>query len=66
MADYGEFCKSKNCEHFIAWEFNGDEETQPYPCESCKLIGYSYSVVEYPENCPFKSEIEHFNDVPNV
>jgi hypothetical protein len=60
MENYGEFCRIKNCEHFIEWEFAVNEETQPYQCESCKLIGQSYSVNEYPENCQFKSEIEHF------
>ena len=66
MADYGEFCKGKNCEHFIAWDYEFESGSQPYPCESCKLIGQSYSVAEYPEKCSFKSEIEHFRAVPNV
>lgn len=58
MKDYGEFCASKKCHEFIAWDYEFDSETQPYPCESCKRIGQSYSVTEYPPDCNFLIEIQ--------
>jgi len=57
MIDYGQFCKDKNCEHFIEWDYVFDDDCQPYPCESCKLIGQSHTVDEYPDNCPYIDEI---------
>lgn len=48
---YNEFCKSKNCPEYIEWSFEyGD-------CISCKLVGQSYDITEYPVDCLFKSEI---------
>jgi hypothetical protein len=59
MRDYGEFCRcAVNCEHFIEWEMVMDEECQPYLCESCKLVGQSYVVDSYPDECPHISAIK--------
>jgi hypothetical protein len=58
MRDYDEFCKLKNCEEFIEWDFQNDSETQPYNCTSCKKIGQSYAVTEYPNDCNFLTEIQ--------
>jgi len=58
MIIYNDFCSSKNCEHYIEWEFSVDSETQPYGCISCKLIGQSYNITEYPDECPFIDEIK--------
>jgi len=57
MNEYGEFCRSKNCPEFIAWDFEFESGCQPYPCESCKKIGQSYSITEYPKDCNFIDEI---------
>ena len=63
MKDYGVFCKLKNCEEFIAWDCKFDSEAQPYPCESCKRVGQSYSVTEYPKDCNFLDEIQYIKSV---
>lgn len=60
MDNYTAFCKSKNCEHFIEWEF--DTGYGHHPCNSCKKIGQSYEVEEYPEDCPFIDEISILGD----
>ena len=57
MDNYSEFCKSKECEFYIEWEF--DTGYGPYPCKSCKKIGQSYEVEEYPEDCPYLEEIKN-------
>ena len=51
--NYNEFCKSKNCPEYIEWTFD-----MGVKCTSCKLVGQSYNIEEYPENCLFKEEIE--------
>ena len=51
VKDYGSFCKSKKCPEFIEWN------TGYGNCESCKLVGQSYTVSEYPENCLYLQEI---------
>jgi len=54
MKIYNEFCGSKNCPEYIEWDY---ENT---PCTSCKLIGQSHDITEYPEDCLFKEEIEEY------
>ena len=49
--NYNEFCKSKSCPEYIEWNCEGSYT-------SCKLVGQSYNIGEYPENCLFKEEIE--------
>ena len=51
--NYNEFCKSKDCPEYIEWNCEGS-------CTSCKLVGQSYNIEEYPQNCLFKEEIEKF------
>jgi len=59
MRDYGEFCRSAvNCEHFIEWEMVFDVDYRPYPCESCRLVGQSYVVDTYPDDCPHITAIK--------
>jgi len=60
VVDYSQFCRSKNCEFFIEWDF--DTEFGLYPCKSCKKIGQSYEVEEYPRDCPFYDEISALSD----
>ena len=54
---YDEFCIEKECEHYITWKSDGG-----HPCMSCTLIGQSYNITEYPDNCPFIDEIKKYND----
>jgi len=54
---YDDFCKSKECEYYIEWECEHHTEEQPYPCVSCKLVGQSLNIEEYPKDCPFIGEI---------
>lgn len=61
MRVYNEFCATKGCEHYIEWEFSNYPDEQPYPCTSCKLVGQSYNITEYPENCPFLDEIKNID-----
>ena len=51
---YDDFCASKNCKCFKVWDFGyGD-------CYSCTLIGESYNISQYPDNCLFLDEIKEF------
>lgn len=59
-SDYSQFCRSKNCEFFIEWEF--DTEFGLFPCKSCIKIGQSYEVKRYPNDCPFINEISQSDD----
>lgn len=53
---YDDFCKSKNCPEYVEWDIDGQ------PCASCKKVGQSYYVGEYPEDCNFKKEIQEFKN----
>jgi len=50
--NYNDFCKSKRCEKYIEWE------CEDGIAHSCMLIGQSYDVIEYPDNCPYINEIK--------
>jgi hypothetical protein len=41
---FNEFCAKKECPEYISWSFGNGT------CESCKLIGQSYNITEYPKN----------------
>jgi len=49
---YNEFCESKNCPEYIEWSFGHGR------CVSCKKMGQSYDILEYPEDCNFIDEIK--------
>jgi len=54
MKNYNEFCESKKCPEFIKWNCGyGD-------CTSCKIIGQSENVTEYPDECLFLTDIRKF------
>lgn len=53
MDNFNEFCKSKECPEYIEWTFDMGAH-----CTSCKLVGQSYNITEYPENCLFMEEIK--------
>ena len=58
---YDDFCKDVGCEQYIEWDFMGinpDYKEQPYPCISCRLVGESYNIDNYPLSCPFISKLE--------
>lgn len=48
------FCKSKKCPEYIEWNFGHGN------CFSCKLVGQSYDIDQYPENCLHKEEIKEY------
>ena len=52
VKNYNDFCRGKQCTHYIHWEYMGNI------CESCKLVGQSYNIEEYPKQCPFLDEIK--------
>lgn len=45
-------CEITGCKHYRVWDFGHK------PCFSCELIGQSYYVTEYPDNCPFIDEMK--------
>jgi hypothetical protein len=49
---FNEFCRSKECEYYIEWEYNHGH------CVSCKLHGQSHNINEYPEDCIHLTEIK--------
>lgn len=51
---FNDFCRSKNCPQHIDWDCGEGW------CTSCKLIGQSYNITEYPEDCEFINEIKEF------
>lgn len=51
VINFSEFCKSKECTDFIEWDCGEGI------CQSCKKIGQSYFVNEYPNDCNFIDEI---------
>lgn len=57
---FNKFCRNKNCENYIEWEYSFDSQSQLYPCISCTLIGQSYDITEYPPNCKFLPEIKKY------
>jgi len=62
---YDDFCRAKECDHYIEWEFSNSSDEQPYPCTSCNLTGQSYYVDRYPEDCPFINEIKEYEVAEN-
>lgn len=51
--NYNEFCKNKQCQEYIEWTFD-----MGVKCTSCKLVGQSYDITEYPKDCLFLDEIK--------
>ena len=52
--NYGPFCEENNCPEFIRWGVEGGV------CESCKLVGQSYEINEFPPDCLFLKAIEEY------
>ena len=53
MQNFNEQCKSKNCKHYIEWNYDFDN-CQPYTCVSCELQGQSYDIEKIADDCPHK------------
>ena len=53
--NYNKFCAGKDCPEYIRWSFDVGSD-----CESCKLIGQSYNIDEYPSECLFLEEIKGY------
>jgi len=54
--DYAPFCKSKNCPEYIEWSIEGGN------LQSCRIVGQSYQVLEFPSNCLHINEIKTFKN----
>ncbi len=52
MTTYEHICSGTGCKHYIVWDFGYTN------CYSCKLIGQSYHVTTYPDNCQFIEEMK--------
>lgn len=51
---FNEFCKGKKCPEFTEWDFGNGI------CASCKKVGQSYNIDEYPDDCNFIGEIKKY------
>lgn len=58
--NFNVFCAKKECPEYIRWSFDYGE------CESCKKVGQSYNIDEYPEDCLFLDEIKAYERGENV
>lgn len=56
---YNDFCKSKGCSKYIEWEYS--DLGCSAQCVSCLLMGESYNLEKYPENCLFLDDIKLIN-----
>jgi len=57
---FNDFCANKECEEYIAWNYDGGGCEYPINCESCKLIGQSHDITEYPKNWLFLNDIQTY------
>ncbi len=51
---YEHICSGTGCEFYVVWDFGEGD------CFSCRKIGQSYCVTEYPQDCSFKSEMQRY------
>ncbi len=59
--NYNLFCRSKKCPKYINWSNEYYSQVNAYfnPCyHSCKILGESENIDKYPNECPYKKEIE--------
>lgn len=69
---YDRFCETadngERCEHIIYWDHEVEmhDHNRTYEssieCISCTLVGQSYNVEEYPDNCPYLKEIKEWEE----
>ena len=66
---YDEMCRQCECEHYIEWEFEYDmvdwncRHRSVMICVSCQVVGQSENITEYPEECPFKYELDRYMEI---
>lgn len=58
--NFNAFCSKKDCPEYIRWSFGLGE------CDSCKKVGQSYNIYEYPDDCLFIDEIKAYELGENV
>jgi hypothetical protein len=56
IIDFAPFCESKKCIEFIRWDCGFGT------CESCKIVGQSESLTEYPNDCLHLKEIKEYEN----
>lgn len=56
---FDKFCENKKCEQYHEWE------TGVGSCVSCRLVGQSYNIMEYPLDCLFIDEIKEYENLYN-
>jgi hypothetical protein len=54
--NYNEFCSSMECIEYIEWDFGHGL------CISCKKMGESYDITDYPEDCNFIDKIRDWEE----
>lgn len=52
MFNFSDFCKQKGCPHYK------EVEHQVGMWKYCELVGVSFYVVQRPDNCPHKDELD--------
>ena len=69
---YDEMCRQCQCENYIEWEheyelvdWNRNHQSIMI-CVSCQLVGQSYNIDEYPEECPHKVELDRYVELETV
>ena len=53
---FNEFCYNKQCPEYVEWGAGFGS------CVSCQLVGQSYNIDEYPDNCLFLEEIKKYEN----
>lgn len=64
----GKFCRESKCPAYIEWSYNPADPSDNYGivyCESCKLVGQSYSIEEYPDDCIHLDAIKRYKENTN-
>lgn len=59
LKTYEHICEGTGCGFYIVWDFGEGD------CYSCGKIGESYHVTVYPEDCPYKNEMEKYENTNN-
>mgnify|MGYP003496669402 FL=1 len=57
---FEDFCKEKQCTEYIEWDCGYGN------CISCKKVGQSENISEYPKDCNFLKEIIEFEKLKKI
>jgi len=57
VLNFGHLCKKHDCPNYIEWDYEFEHGSQPYPCQSCTIVGQSYVVDVIPGTCLFLQEL---------